>query len=121
MFGNPQWFRPKAIGYGVTPVRWQGWAYTAAWIGVIAAPFLLLLVREQFAESFAWLAVTMGALVYDVRDILKQLRQCSQASSAAPITAEAIGPERDVLYIGDNEPATSHATRNYAFRVKQAR
>ena len=30
MFGKPNWFRPKTFGWGLTPITWQGWAYTAA-------------------------------------------------------------------------------------------
>lgn len=122
MFGSPDWFRPKTIGYGLTPVRWQGWAYTFAWIGVISAPFLLLLVRGQVAESMAWLAITMGALVYDVRSILRHGKTASKSPGSSPIMAEAIYSDRkDVLYIGDNDPPATHATRNYAFQVKGAR
>jgi hypothetical protein len=32
------WFKPKAYGYGATPVTWQGWAIVA---GFIAAVLLL--------------------------------------------------------------------------------
>ncbi|QDU30107.1 hypothetical protein ETAA8_52260 [Anatilimnocola aggregata] len=120
MFGSPDWFKPKTIGWGLTPVRWQGWAYTLAWISVIAAPFVLLLMRDQTMESFAWLAVTMGALFYDVRDILRQ-KKVGAAGSETMLTATAIGPDKDVLYIGDNEPGVSqHATRNYALHLKKA-
>ena len=24
MFGKPQWFRPKAFGWGLVPITWQG-------------------------------------------------------------------------------------------------
>ena len=50
MFGKPQWFRPKAIGWGLTPISWQGWAYTALWSAAIAGPFLLLLVSGKPIE-----------------------------------------------------------------------
>jgi hypothetical protein len=26
------WFRPKRYGWGVVPVTWQGWAFTAAFL-----------------------------------------------------------------------------------------
>jgi hypothetical protein len=28
------WFKPKALGYGATPVTWQGWLATAAMVGL---------------------------------------------------------------------------------------
>jgi hypothetical protein len=37
------WFRPKDFGYGAgLPIRWQGWALTAAFVGlaVLDARFL---------------------------------------------------------------------------------
>jgi hypothetical protein len=36
------WFRPKAYGYGATPVTWQGWAVTLAAVIVIAAAALVI-------------------------------------------------------------------------------
>jgi len=42
MFGKPNWFRPKTFGWGLTPITWQGWAYTAVWGGLLVAPFSLL-------------------------------------------------------------------------------
>jgi len=120
MFGNPDWFKPKTIGWGLTPVRWQGWAYTLAWVSVIAAPFVLLLAREQMAESFAWLTVTMGALFYDVRDILRQKKRAAFQSGEQVFNATAVNAEKDVLYIGDDAGVSQHATRNYALHLKKA-
>ncbi|WP_425615023.1 hypothetical protein NA78x_004911 [Anatilimnocola sp. NA78] len=119
MFGNPDWFKPKTIGWGLTPVRWQGWAYTLAWVSVIAGPFVLLVAREQMAESFAWIAVTMGALFYDVRDILRQKKRAAFQASDNVFTATAV-PDKDVLYIGDDTAVSQHATRNYALHLKKA-
>src|SRR5215207_828310 len=100
MFGSPDWFRPKAIGWGLTPVRWQGWAYALTWGSVICGPFLMFLLRGQSWESLAWLSVTMGGLIYDVRDILRKMQP------TAPITAEAVAGNKkdDVFYIGDSAP-----------------
>lgn len=119
MFGNPDWFKPKTLGWGLTPVRWQGWAYSLAWISVIGLPFVLLLMREQPAESFAWLTVSMGALIYDVRDIRRKMQRATFSNTAADIpTATAV--EKDVFYIGDSEASHSNlATRNYALQLKK--
>ncbi len=118
MFGNPDWFKPKTLGWGLTPTRWQGWAYTLAWISVIGVPFVLLLMRAQPAESFAWLTVTMGALIYDVRDIRRKMQRATFSSTAAIPTATAI--EKDVFYIGDSQAGKAPlATRNYALQLKK--
>jgi hypothetical protein len=116
MFGNPDWFKPKTIGWGLTPVRWQGWAYTLAWVGIIGLPFALLLLRGQPTESLTWLAVTCGALIYDVRDILHKMQRVNFNDT---ITSERVAPQSDVFYIGDSQAGnTSVATRNYSFKVK---
>mgnify|MGYP006969599056 CR=1 FL=1 len=62
MFGNPAWFEPKKVGWGLTPVTWQGWVYTAAWVGVLTIPFTALMLVQQFPEAFAWLVLGIGAL-----------------------------------------------------------
>jgi hypothetical protein len=118
MFGSPDWFRPKVIGWGLTPVRWQGWAYSLAWMSVISAPFVLLLSRGQIGESFAWLAVTMGGLIYDVRDILHKIRGATSGSPTSSANAPA-RPTEDVFYIGESGPGTATvATRNYSLKLK---
>lgn len=117
MFGSPEWFKPKAIGWGLTPVSWQGWAYTLAWVTVIGMPFGLLLLRGQSMESMAWLAVTGAALIYDVRDILRKMQRANFNETVAG-TAPAV-PHSDVLYIGDSEAGNSPvATRHYSFKRK---
>lgn len=119
MFGSPDWFKPKTFGWGLTPVRWQGWAYSLIWMGVISGPFVLLLLSDRVPESFAWLAVTMGGLVYDVRDILHKIRSpLAQPVNATAVTAKR-SPTDDVFYIGDSTPGTATvATRNYSFKLK---
>jgi hypothetical protein len=75
MFGNPQWFRLKAIGLGLIPIRWQGWAYSAAWGSAIALPFWLLVTRHQSLEALLWLTLAIGALGHDVWKMWRALRQ----------------------------------------------
>lgn len=53
------WFKPKAFGYGATPVTWQGWLIVAGFILLVGATtrfalpdhplFLLLLVPVVLA------------------------------------------------------------------------
>lgn len=103
MFGKPEWFEEKTIGWGLVPVSYKGWMYTGLWAGVIAAPFLILLTMLKIPEAFVWMLVSVGALTIDVRSVVKQMRQKK---------------ERDALFfIGDD--AESHvATQNYDLHVK---
>jgi hypothetical protein len=115
MFGKPQWFRPKAIGWGLTPISWQGWFYTAIWVTAIAGPFVLLLGRHQPLEALTWMGLGIGALAYDVRQILLSMKQ--------PQTALAGGPppkrEDNVLYIMDDSQAHARvATRGFNLQTK---
>jgi hypothetical protein len=80
MFGNPQWFRLKAISFGLIPIRWQGWAYSAAWGSTIALPFWLLTARHQSLEAILWLTLASGALGHDVWKMWRALRQPQQAN-----------------------------------------
>ncbi len=115
MFGNPDWFRLKTVGWGLTPIRWQGWAYALAWAAVIAAPFVGMLLWEMVPQALVWLTVMTGGLVYDVRDIRRQMQRASfQTAPLAPVAAD-----KDVLYIGDSDAGNRPvATRNYSFKIK---
>jgi hypothetical protein len=88
MFGKPEWFTQKKLGWGLHPTSWQGWAYTAAWGGVIAAPFVGMMAFGKWPEAAVWLVASAGALVWDVKSI---------------IAAKHPQPKKDVLYIGDDE------------------
>jgi hypothetical protein len=115
MFGSPQWFRPKQIGWGLVPVTWQGWAYTAGWLGTIVLPFLLLVERHQPLEATAWMGLALGALVYDVWKILR----ASQSPGGAAGRASASKREDNVLYIMDSQPGQAVATRNFNLHVRR--
>jgi hypothetical protein len=113
MFGKPQWFRPKRIGWGLVPVTWQGWLYSAGWVGAMVLPFLLLTGRNQPLEAAAWMTAAITALTYDVWQILRGYR------SAAASSATAAGKTEDnVLYILDSQPGQSIATRNFNLHVR---
>jgi hypothetical protein len=116
MFGNPQWFRPKAIGWGLIPVSFKGWLYTGGWIGAIAVPFTLLLTRGQPLEAFTWMTLGIGALAYDVRQILRTFRPAETA-----LTATVVAPKKEdnVLYIMDSAPGVRVATQNYNLHVRR--
>ena len=85
MFGNPQWFRAKAIGFGLIPIRCQGWAYSAAWVAAIGMPYWLLTARHQSLEALAWLTLATGTLAHDVWKIRVALRQPQQARPAGDL------------------------------------
>lgn len=116
MFGKPQWFRPKAIGWGLVPVSWKGWLYTGGWAGAIALPFLLLLFRGQPMEAFAWMTLGLSALVYDVRTILRSIRGPGGSTSA---TVAYEKKDDNLLYIFDSSPGAAVATRNYNLQVRR--
>jgi len=78
MFGNPQWFRSKAIGFGLVPKSWQGWAYSVAWGSTISLPFLLLVGRHQSLEALLWLALSIAAMAHDVWQILTSINRSKQ-------------------------------------------
>src|SRR3989344_3809139 len=41
---NPKgyWFKRKLYGWGWVPVRWQGWLFLAAWIGLFVQLFTII-------------------------------------------------------------------------------
>jgi hypothetical protein len=107
MFGKTTWFREKKVGWGVRPATWQGWAYSAAWMLVVTAPFLfLLLVMHRTPEAAIWMGVSLVAMFLDVRSIARQIR------------AEVRRKEdENILYIGDDD-AGEVQTRNYKLQLR---
>ncbi len=58
------WFVPKMFGYGATPVTWQGWALTAAYVlllllDVNRMPDLVAKVGIAVALTAVFLAITV--------------------------------------------------------------
>ena len=117
MFGNPHWFRPKTLSFGLIPIRWQGWAYATAWSSAISLPFLVLVGRHQVFEALIWMGLSLAALTHDVWHIFRAFRQ-PQASPSGP-AADRVSPRDDkVLYILDSQPGQPVATRNYNLQVR---
>ena len=104
MFGKPEWFREKTFGWGLTPIRWQGWLYACVWIGVLIIPFLVLLARQQTWQAVVWLLFSLGGLMWDVRDILRSMRQKDK-------------PAEPTLYIDDDNPNVE--TRNFDLHLRR--
>ena len=111
MFGKSAWFRTKSIGWGIRPICWQGWAYAVMWAAVIGLPFIGLLLSHLWLESLIWTAVMMGAMVWDVRQVRRELE--------AP--ARALEEPVDVLYIDENTvpDPTYVATRSYDLHARR--
>jgi len=111
MFGKPEWFRKKKVGWGLTPITWQGWVYTFTWAIVMVAPFLALLATRGAPEAGLWLTGSVAFLMWDVRKILQVMR--------GDVAPEASADD-DMLYItnDDNDPS-SLATRNYDMHVRR--
>ena len=106
MFGKPEWFRDKTFGWGLVPVAWQGWVYTAVWFAVLVIPFMLLLNRENPLGACVWLGAMIAAMFADVWHI-KRARLA------------ASGPEKSkepLLYIGDEEAVS---TKNLDLRLRR--
>ena len=112
MFGNPQWFKPKTIGWGLVPITWQGWLYSVGWGGTAVVPFLLLVGRHQPFEAMAWMLFIVVAFVCDVRHILGAIHTSKKTSSDSASRSD------DVLYIMDSQPCHAAATRNYQLRAQ---
>ncbi len=108
MFGKPEWFRKKNIGWGLRPVSWKGWLYAMAWAAVICVPFILLVANRQLIESLVWAVVMMFALLWDVQHVMRELKKTRFEDA-------------DVLIIDeDTEPDPSHfATRSYDLHVRR--
>src|SRR5439155_5752036 len=106
--------RPKKFGWGLVPIHWQGWTYTAGWVAAIGLPFLLLIGRHQALEATAWLGLSVSALTYDVWQILRAIRG-PQGKDVGVATRGDAG----VLYILDSQPGQPVATRNYDLQVRR--
>ena len=115
MFGRPQWFRPKTFGWGLVPIAWQGWVYTAGWVAAIGLPFLLLIGRHQAMEAMAWMGLSVGAMTFDVWQILRAMRG-PRGGGAGTASAKS---DDNVLYILDSHPGQQVATRNYNLQVRR--
>jgi hypothetical protein len=54
------WFKPRAYGYGVAPVTWEGWAVTFAATAAVAGSIVAMSLwvnRSDFTAWMIWAAV----------------------------------------------------------------
>lgn len=73
MFGNPKWFTlRKYTGWGLTPVTWQGWLYTALFVAPIA-----ILESISVAQNFKTVFTTVWVIIFlaDIFHIMIQLKK----------------------------------------------
>ena len=65
---NRYWFKPKALGYGATPVTWEGWALSLGYLLLVLVWTLGLIGSEPklllWAFWFALLAAATAALTW---------------------------------------------------------
>jgi uncharacterized membrane protein len=64
---NRFWFRPKTYGYGVTPISWEGWAITLAYVAVVLAGVLGIAQRNTataWLSAIAVIVLATGAMVF---------------------------------------------------------
>ena len=73
MIGNPKWFTlRKYTGWGLTPVTWQGWLYTALFVAPIA-----ILESISVAQNFKTVFTTVWVIIFlaDIFHIMIQLKK----------------------------------------------
>lgn len=104
MFGKPEWFKPKVFGWGLNPVTKQGWIYTGVWLGVLLLPYFGLWATQGLAFGLVWLAFAVGVLIWDVKDILSQMKKEKD--------------DENVIQINDDDESTTLATRKYEMEIR---
>ena len=103
MFGKPEWFAKKKLGWGLRPKSWQGWVYTLIWAAVIIAPSMYFQSQSQFIESGIWTFAGILGLSWDVWTIHSKLKSRSEVE--------------EFFYIGE-EGGRKAETENHELRVK---
>jgi hypothetical protein len=56
----PIWFKSKRYGWGWTPLTWQGWVVTGAYVGLIVLSAVAFPPRQS---TFAFVASVLGLSV----------------------------------------------------------
>ena len=68
MAGRP-WFAPKKYGLGFTPVSWQGWVLTGAYV---AAVFVLATTLAETQPWIFWTLLVLATVVFFLVAFLKR-------------------------------------------------
>ena len=125
MFGQPQWFKTKGLGWGIYPASWQGWTWLGTWAAVVFLPFLgFYSQRDMFLESVIWFGTTLAVMFMDVWQILRALnppapKPSRPAPSPPPVPATAPTGDDGIVFVGEAQNR-SVGTRNYDFRVRKS-
>jgi hypothetical protein len=101
MFGKPEWFTYRVVGWGIAPKTWQGWVYILAFsslfFAVILSPIpegpknvLTAIILGLFLADVLVIWVQMGTY-QDERQRLHQLIIERNCSLAAVFTVVAVG------------------------------
>ena len=72
MLGKPQWFqRRKYLGWGIYPKTYQGWAYMAVMLALLA----IIQVIPWPGENTGWILTMIWAIIFaiDIIDITVRL------------------------------------------------
>ena len=64
-----RWFAPKKYGLGFTPVAWQGWAVTGAYV---AAVFVLATTLAESQPWIFWTLLVLATVAFFVVAFLKR-------------------------------------------------
>ena len=121
MFGKPEWFQKKSVGWGLRPLVWKGWLYAMLWAGVICIPFIALLANVKIVEALIWVVVMIFALLWDVQHVMREIDAPVVAEEATVIEiAEVEAVDDDVLVIDDDtQPDPAYfATRSYDLHAR---
>jgi hypothetical protein len=70
MFGKPEWFTYRVLGWGIAPRTWQGWVYLFAFLGLL---FALVLSPVPEGPKNVLLATLLGLFLADVLAIWVQM------------------------------------------------
>ncbi len=61
------WFKPKAYGYGATPVTWEGWAIVLVYVVAVGIGAVLFVLREKSFSNeltfFGVIALATAAMI----------------------------------------------------------
>lgn len=62
--GTKLWFGPRRLGYGWTPVSWEGWLVSILGVVGILAPFALSTGQRRGSGYMAWTLFVVAMLLF---------------------------------------------------------
>ena len=65
LMGNESWFRAKRYGLGAgLPIRWQGWAVIASYLGALAGIGLLSKAPDALSRGLAFALILVVTALF---------------------------------------------------------